>query len=309
MARKDDMPIDKEESSGGFERVLLILIPAIFTIVLLGALAVFFRADFRDGVLDFANKIPIVKDWVPDPVLTPEEQKLKEAKEQEESAEATIAELKKQLAQREEELAQLADEKKAEASKVQQLESRIESMQSQASSVDPVEEEDEYTKQIRDLAKLYAGMSPSKAAPIMQNLTLEEMVLMLSEMKSADRSAILQKMDPKVAADATMMLKDAKPSEDLAIAALQSRLDRNQSQTTQNTSANLDQSQLNQTFAGMTPANAADLLMQIYKISPGKAITILNSVNDATRSRILDAMSQKDAEVAARVLNRLMGSN
>ncbi|MGG1879325.1 MULTISPECIES: MotE family protein [Paenibacillus] len=309
MARNDDMPIDKEESSGGFERILLILIPAIFTIVLLGALAVFFRSDVRDGVLDFANKIPIVKDWVPDPVLSPEEQKLKEAKEQEESAEATIAELKKQLAEREEEIAQLAEEKEAEASKVQQLESRIETMENQAAAVEPVEEDDEYTKQIRELAKLYAGMSPSKAAPIMQNLTLEEMVLMLSEMKSADRSAILQRMDPKVAADATMMLKDAKPSEDLAIAALQSRLDRNESQSTQSTSANLDQSQLNQTFAGMTPANAADLLMQIYKISPGKAITILNSVNDATRSRILDAMSQKDAEVAARVLNRLMGSN
>jgi len=308
VARKD-MPLDKEESSGGFERILLILVPAIFTIVLLGALAIFFRADVRDGMIDVANKIPIVKDWVPDPVLTPEEQKLKEAKEQEESAEATIVELKKQLAEREETLNEITEQKAAQENKVKELESQIDSMQNQNTG-SPEQEEDPYTKQIRELAKLYADMSPSKAAPIMQNLTLEEMVLMLSQMKSSNRVAILEKMDPKTAAEATMMLKDAKPSEDLAIAALQSRIKKNQTEaaSSKTSSSNLDKNQLNQTFAGMTPANAAELLMQTYKISPAKTMTILNTVDDATRSRIMNAMSSKDPELAARILNRLMGS-
>ncbi|MEC0255947.1 MotE family protein [Paenibacillus lautus] len=307
VARKD-MPLDKEESGGGFERILLILVPAIFTIVLLGALAVFFRADVRDGLIDVANKIPVVKNWVPDPVLTPEEQKLKEAKQQEESAEATIVELKKQLAEREETLNEVTEQKAAQENKVKELETQIDSMQSTSTSGE-AEEEDAYTKQIRELSKLYADMNPSKAAPIMQNLTLEEMVLMLSQMKSSNRVAILQKMDPKTAADATMMLKDAETSEDMAIAALQSRLKKNETEAAQKkTSDNLDKNQLNQTFAGMTPANAAELLMQTYKISPAKTMTILNTVDDATRSRILNAMSSKDAELAAKILNRLMGS-
>ena len=67
---------------------------------------------------------------------------------------------------------------------MKELETQIDSMQSTSTSGE-AEEEDAYTKQIRELSKLYADMSPSKAAPIMQNLTLEEMVLMLSQMKSA----------------------------------------------------------------------------------------------------------------------------
>ena len=53
-----------------------------------------------------------------------------------------------------------------------------------------------------------------------------------------------------------MMLKDAETSEDMAIAALQSRLKKNESEAQKKTSDNLDKNQLNQTFAGMTPANA-----------------------------------------------------
>lgn len=311
MARQET-PLEKEESGGRFERVLLILIPVIFTIVLLGALAVFFKGDVRDGLIDVANKIPIVKNWVPDPVLTPEEQKLKEAKQQEESAEATIVELKKQLAESEQTLNEVTEQKETQERKVKELETQIESMQSTTQSTtqsNEAEEEDAYTKQVRELSKLYADMSPSKAAPIMQNLTQEEMVLMLSQMKNGNRVAILQKMDPKVAADVTMKLKDAETSDNMAIAALQSRLKKNEvAGAEKQTSNNLDKNQLNQTFAGMTPSNAADLLMQTYKISPAKTMTILKTVDDATRSRILNAMSSKDAELAAKILNRLMGS-
>nr|WP_235440454.1 hypothetical protein [Paenibacillus sp. DMB20] len=94
MAR-NDMPIDKEESSGGFERILLFLIPIIFTIVLVAVLLTLFNVNVRNGMMDVANKIPIVKNWVPDPKLTPEEEKEKKLKDQEVSAEATIQELKK----------------------------------------------------------------------------------------------------------------------------------------------------------------------------------------------------------------------
>ncbi|MFC7679605.1 magnesium transporter MgtE N-terminal domain-containing protein [Paenibacillus sp. GCM10028914] len=306
MARKD-MPIDNEESNGGFERILFFLIPIIFTIVLVGVLLTLFNINVRNGVLDLANKVPIVKNWVPDPVLSPEEKKLKEIKEQEESSEATIKELKKQLAEKEESLKEMSEQKTEQESKVKKLQTQMDDMQRQRATDEP--EEDPYTKQIQDLAKLYADMSPSKAAPIMQNLTLEEMVLMFSEMKSARRVAILEKMDPKTAAEATMMLKDAVPAEDLAIAALQSRLKKNEStKDTPKTTNNLDKNQLVQTFSQMTPKNASDLLLQTYKISPEKAITILNTVDDSTRAKILNAMSTSDAELTAKILNRLMGA-
>lgn len=306
MAR-NDVPIDKEESGGGFERILLFLIPIIFTIVLVAVLLTLFNVNVRNGMMDVANKIPIVKNWVPDPKLTPEEEKEKKLKDQEVSAEATIQELKKRLSEQEQSLKEMTEQKTAQENKAKELQTQIDDMQNQPAETEEPEE-DSYIKQIRELSKMYANMSPSKAAPIMQNLTTEEMVLMLSEMKSNSRVAILEKMDPKTAAEATMMLKDAKPSEDLAIAALQSRLKKNEEKATEKTTDNLDKSQLSQTFAQMTPSSAAKLLTQTYKISPAKAITILNSVNDSTRAKILNAMSTENPELAAKVLNRLMGA-
>ncbi|UNK16707.1 kinesin [Paenibacillus sp. N3/727] len=307
MARKD-IPIDNEESNGGFERILLFLIPIIFTIVLVGVLLTLFNVNVRNGVLDVANKIPIVKDWIPDPKLTPEEQKLKDIKDQEESVEATIQELKKQLEEKEESLKEMSEQKTAQETKANQLETQIEDMQNQSAASVEEPAEDPYIEQIRDLAKMYANMSPSKAAPIMQNLTTEEMVLMLSEMKSSKRVAILEKMDPKIAADATMILKEAKSTEDLALAAQKSRDKKDKEKDTLKTTDNLDKAQLSKTFSQMAPDKAADLLLQTYKISQSKAITILNTVDDGTRAQILNAMSTKSPEQAAKILNRLMGS-
>lgn len=306
MAR-NDMPIDQEETGGGFERILMFLIPIIFTVVLVGVLLTLFNVNVRNGMMDLANKIPIVKNWVPDPVLTPEQEKEKKLKEQEESAEATIQELKKQLAGMEQSVKEMTEQKAAQENIAKSLQAQIDELQKP--QVPQEEEEDSYEKQIRDLAKMYADMSPSKAAPIMQNLTTEEMVLMFSEMKGSSRVAILEKMDPKTAAEATMKLKDAKPSKDMAIAALQSRLKKDEEATAEKTpSKTLDKNQLNLTFSQMTPASASELLVQTYKISPQKTLTILKSVNDSTRAKILSVMSTKNPEIAAKIVNLLMGA-
>ncbi|NMO96159.1 MotE family protein [Paenibacillus lemnae] len=306
MARKD-MPLDQEESSGGIEKVMLFLIPIIFTIVLVGVLLTLFNINFRSGVMEFANKIPIVKDWVPDPVLTAEEKKEKEEKEKENNSEAAIEKLQQQLSEQEKALNELTEQKEAQENKAAELQAQLDEMQNQAAAGE-VTEADLYLKQITDLAKMYASMNPSKAAPIIESLTNEEMVLILGEMKSSPRAAILEKMNPQKAADATMLLKDAKPAQDKAIAALQSRLKREEESAVETSSQNLDKNELGQTFSRMTPKNASNLLIQTYKITPEKAITILDSVDDTTRARILDEMSKVEPEMTARVLNRLMGA-
>lgn len=154
-------------------------------------------------------------------------------------------------------------------------------------------------------------MSPSKAAPILQNMTNEEMVLLLSSMQSAARTKVLEKMDPKTAADVTMMMKDAKPSGDLALDALQSRLKKETATTSTastTNSKNLDKNQLSQTFASMSASSGAKLLLETYKLSPDKTLTILNSVDDATRSQLLENMSTENSVETAKILNKLMGN-
>ncbi|OAB45113.1 kinesin [Paenibacillus antarcticus] len=296
----------EKESAGGFERFLVLMIPIIFTIVLLGVLLILFNMNIRNAALEIANKIPVVQNWVPAPNLDPEKTKLQESKEEIKSAEATIKELKDKLSAQQTELKQVTEGKTQQDTQLKDLQNQIETLQNESILAEnPEEQVDNYQKQIDELAKMYGNLSPSKAAPIIQNLTLEEMVLMFQSMKSDKRIAIFEKMDPKVAAEVTMLMKDAKPAQDLQIAALQSRVKKNDTATTE-TSDKLNKSQLSQTFATMTPQSAADLLFQTYKISPEKTLSILNSVDDKTRSSILGKMSSIDSVTTAKILNKLM---
>lgn len=310
MAVKDtDM---EKESSGGWEKFLMISIPIVFTVVLLGVLLTLFNVDIRNNLLGVANKIPIVKDWVPDPVLDPEKKKLEKSEQQVESAEATIDKLKAQVSEKETELKAAKDATTTEAKKASDLQKKLDDAEKAAeTAVQNPETESDYQKQIKDLAKMYADMSPSKAAPILQNMTNEEMVLLLNAMQSAARTKVLEKMDPKTAADVTMMMKDAKPSGDLALDALQSRLKKETAATSTastTNSKNLDKNQLSQTFASMSASSGAKLLLETYKLSPDKTLTILNSVDDATRSQLLENMSTENSVETAKILNKLMGN-
>jgi len=312
MAVKDDSDMEKE-SGGGWEKFLMISIPIVFTVVLLGVLLTLFNVDIRNNLFEFANKIPVVKEWVPDPVLDPEKEKLEKSEQQVESAEATIEKLKSQVIAKETELKAAQEATTTEAKKATDLQKKLDDAEKAAETATTAtpETESDYQKQIKDLAKMYADMSPSKAAPILQNMTNEEMVLLLNAMQSSARTKVLEKMDPKTAADVTMMMKDAKPSGDLALDALQSRLKKETEGTSTaatTTSKNLDKNQLSQTFASMSASSGAKLLLETYKLSPDKTLTILNSVDDATRSQLLENMSSEDSVETAKILNRLMGN-
>ncbi|OME99915.1 kinesin [Paenibacillus amylolyticus] len=312
MAVKDDSDMEKE-SGGGWEKFLMISIPIVFTVVLLGVLLTLFNVDIRNNLFEFANKIPVVKEWVPDPVLDPEKEKLEKSEQQVESAEATIEKLKSQVTAKETELKAAQEATTTEAKKATDLQKKLDDAEKAAETATAAtpETESDYQKQIKDLAKMYADMSPSKAAPILQNMTNEEMVLLLNAMQSTARTKVLEKMDPKTAADVTMMMKDAKPSGDLALDALQSRLKKETTATSTastTTSKNLDKNQLSQTFASMSASSGAKLLLETYKLSPDKTLTILNSVDDATRSQLLENMSSEDSVETAKILNRLMGN-
>ncbi|MNC05382.1 MgtE intracellular N domain protein [compost metagenome] len=311
---KNDMELENEESAGKFERFLFLMIPIIFTLVLLGVLLTLFNMDIRNNVLEIANKIPVVDKWVPEPVADPTSEpaddEAAKSEEQAASSESTIKELKAQLAAQEAQLKQANEDKTAQETKVEALQKQIDTMTEEAAAAAASTEEtvDPYQEKVTELAKLYAGMKASKAAPIMENLTTEEMVQIFSAMNNASKTAILEKMDPEKAADVSVKLKETTNSTDMAIAALQSRLKQTQTDTpTTSTSGNLDQDELSQTFTTMPAADAATLLGSMYTISPDKVITILNTVSDSVRSSILGEITKNDSTLSAKIVNRLMG--
>ncbi|MBW4839060.1 MAG: hypothetical protein KZY74_06660 [Paenibacillaceae bacterium] len=300
----------EEESGGGFSRFLFFMTPILFTVVLLGVLLTLFNIDFRNTLFDLGNRIPVVKNLVPDP--EPPEGEMKQVEEEEqkqqESTDATVKELKDQLAKQQAELQTANQEAAQQQEKVKELQDQLTSVQQQEKDQQQSEEAEAYLKEVKKLANLYAEMSPSKAAAIFDKLSTEETLQMLSVMGNESKVAILEKMDPQKAADISIKLKDVNTSEDLAIAALQSRLKMESAAdaAATTTGTGLDDAELSQTFSSMAAADAAKLILQTYKLSPEKGLKIMKSVNGATRSKILAEMAKADEKTSVKILNQLV---
>ncbi|WP_410769255.1 MotE family protein [Fontibacillus sp. BL9] len=312
MARTE-LDEELEESGGGFSRFLFFMTPILFTVVLLAVLLTLFSPSFKNTMLDIGNKIPFINKIIPDPELTEAQKKKAENKEaeekkQQESTKATLDQLKEQVAKQEAELQEANKQVTENDSKVKDLEAQLEAAQQKATDEKEAEEQAAYQKEVKKLAQIYSEMSPSKAAAIFDKLTTDETLQMFSVMSNESKVAILEKMDPQKAADISILLKDAKPAEDLAIAALQSRLKKEAAEETpaQASGAALDETQLAQTFGSMSAEAASKLIIQTYKISPEKGLKILKAVNDTTRSKILDAMTKEDEQLSVKIVNQLV---
>lgn len=299
-----------EESGSGFSRFLFFVTPILFTVVLLGVLLTLFNINVRNTLMDLGNKIPIVKNFVPDPEGTDKEKSKEQVKKQEKekSTEATVKQLKEQVAKQETDLQEANRQVTEHEGKVKELQEQLDSAEQKKAQQEQAAEQEAYQKEVKKLAQLYAQMSPSKAAAILGNLTTEETLQMLSVMSNDSKAAILEKMDPQKAADISIKLKDVNSSEDLAISALQSRLKKESTDeaSTPKTNAGLDDAQLSQTFSSMSADAASTLVLQTYKISADKALKILKAVDDSTRSNILAKMAEQDEKLSVKILNQLI---
>ncbi|GIO41816.1 MotE family protein [Paenibacillus apis] len=314
---QNDFEEEIEESVGGFSRFLFFMTPILFTVVLLGVLLALFNMNFRATLMDIGERIPIIRNWIPDSASKDasaesddtEVNAEEEERKQRESTEATLKQLKEQVAEQEAQLAEANKQAAEQATKAQELEQQLEAEKEQQTAAEQSEAQAAYQKEVKKLAQLYAGMSPSKAAAIFDKLTTEEAIQMLSVMNNESKAAILEKMDAQKAADISIMLKDANISEDLAIAALQSRLKKEAAEeagASQAASAGLTDTQLSQTFSSLPAESAAKLIVQTYKISPDKALRILKAVGDSTRSSILEEMMKADEQLSVKIMNQLV---
>ncbi|MNO12002.1 MgtE intracellular N domain protein [compost metagenome] len=306
---KTEFDEELEESGSGFSRFLFFVTPILFTVVLLGVLLTLFNLDFRNTLIDIGNKIPIVKNLVPDPKGSTDEVKPKEQeKKQEASNDATVKQLKEQVAKQEADLQEANRQVAEQENKVKDLQEQLNTVEQAAAKQEQSEEQAAYQKEVKKLSQLYAQMSPSKAAAILSNLTTDETLQMLSVMSNESKGAILEKMDPQKAADISIKLKDVTSSEDLAISALQSRLKKEAAADTsaQQTNAGLNESQLSKTFSSMSADAASKLVLQTYKINADKALKILKAVDDTTRSDILAKMAEQDEKLSVKILNQLI---
>lgn len=295
----------EKQGYSGLERLMFFMTPVLFTIVLLGALFVLLDADTRNKMLEIGNSIPVLKEVLPE--AKPANGTANDEAMKSENMNRKMEDLQVQLTEKENELAQTVELKTVQEQEIKSLEEEI----VQLTKVNEVKalEDEQYQAKIQELASMYGKITPSKAAPILQSMTLDEMVLVLEAMRPDDRVRVLEKMNPKTAADATMKLKDTVSVKDRQIAALQAQLKEAQPAAVKQPSASLDTDQLSATFSSMEAKSAAELLIKMSDISPSKVLRILNAVDNQTRSNIIAGMSEINETVAAQLVSKMMTGN
>lgn len=297
-----DLDIEKQGYSG-FERFMFFVTPILFTLVLLGVLVTLFNFDLRNKALEIGNSIPFLKSVLPDPAVDAMQSAQDEDQLKSVNTSAKINELKTQLASKQVELTKAAAEKTKQDQQIKDLQGQV--AQLKHMNNEKLLDDDQYQAKIGELANMYAQITPSKAAPILESMELSEAVLVLNAMSPDSRVKILEKMQPKTAADATMMLKDVTSAKDQAIAALQARVKKQESASVQAETI-LDKAQLKATFSTMDPKSAGALLLKMADVSPSKVLRILNAVDDTSRSKIIAQMSSSNEAITAQLVSKLM---
>jgi flagellar motility protein MotE (MotC chaperone) len=297
---------DVEKSSyGTLERfIYILLLPILFTAILTGVLLTLFDYDVKNVVYSIGRNIPIINNIVPKEQISDTEQS--NPANESIQTDQQIKDLAASSTKKENEISQLEGDVKNRDEQIAQLEASVEKLVLEQES--KALNSEEYRKQLKSLAAMYAGMTASKSAPILENLTMPELVLVLYEMSSDDQGRVLEKMNPKTAADASIQLKDVTESsrKDWEAQAKIARDERTAKDDPEATTK-LTNEELAQTFSAMTVASAADILLQLNKTNSTKVVSLLNAMDSASRSNILAAiatLSTGDASTLASKLSK-----
>lgn len=264
---------------------MLGVIPFVFTILLIVALLMFAGVDVGANVTKFGQNLPLVGKY-----FAPEDERTDLQLRKIEQLTVELNEHKQQLRELEQQL-------EAEQERYTQLE--VQNQQRVAREQAEVEEQ--WLDSYKQVAKSLAGMTASKAAPIISQMAPQEGLMVLYVMKDADRSQLLSKLPPDQAAVFATMLKELlQQSHHMTLAqASAEALDKYGEQFAE---ATVDRQPADwaSAFAAMPPANAAAILEQMDE---GRVISILRELDVGARASILSSL---EAERASELSQQLV---
>ena len=282
----------------------MIVIPALFASLLGGVLLSFLGVNVLGNVLQWANTIPYVEKIVPDDyVAAPKTEEKQDLNQQ-------VVALQTEQTNNQQAITALQSETAKKDATIQSLEKQVQDLNKMLEDKQATEAERQ--QQYQDLAKVYTTMSAKNAAAIIGNLSLEESVTVMTKMKPNQRAEILAKMDPKLAANISILLKDSVVNKDDDIAALQERvqvLTKALSETREGSSSNVEETFAN-TFAQMPAEDSAAVIRAMMQTNKTKALTLLSSMPEARRAQTLSAIAKEDKKsndnLAARISEELL---
>jgi len=179
----------------------MIFFPLLFTVILSAVLLQFLGYNVTGQLLTWGNSVPYVEKVIPG--SNPKSQEADGANpvaELEEEYKKRIEELTQQLVQEQDKIAQLEAKMKEKDAEILTLNQESEQLRKQNEAA---KKEQDNKKEV---AAVYTSMSPSKAAPIMEAMPLDQAVKILRVLNKDERGAILAKLDPAKAATMTSEL-------------------------------------------------------------------------------------------------------
>lgn len=195
----------------------IILLPSLFTLILVGIILTFMKVDVITPILEVGNKIPFVEKIIPDPkgkvddfVLYENTFNSQGNKVNAVNTDATaigdeVTRYQEEIKTKEMMISQLEAELKEADKHIAQIEAELDSLK-KANEDSTLAETTAKTKEV---ARLYSEMTASKAAPILSQLENQEAAQILAEMDNKKRAQIIAKMDPQKAAQLTLVLKES----------------------------------------------------------------------------------------------------
>ena len=170
----------------------IVVLPLLFTALLSGIILQFLGFDITGKVANAAKHVPGVSKLLPqdeqaaDSAASAQPDPVRQKQEAEDKAKALESSKK-----------QLEDDLVKKNAEIDKLKQQVEAEKKK--QADGEEEAAPPPDPVKDMAKVYAQMSPAKAAAIMSNLSVTEAKEILSKMTSSQKAAILEKMEPLIA--------------------------------------------------------------------------------------------------------------
>ncbi len=170
---------------------MFLILAAYIVLTLLGV-------NVNDKVSGITHAIPFVS--------SEQSQKNENIQESNEEIQKQVDSLQKKLSTKEKQIA--AYEKTITTKDRQMDELKIEMRDMEEKADDEAKKQKNNQLAKKDVIATYENMSPKNAALIFAELKEDKAVAMLKQFKASTRTAILEKMDPKVAARYTTLLTD-----------------------------------------------------------------------------------------------------
>lgn len=267
--------------------VFYLVISLIAIAILGGVIFSILDTSLQKKVLAFGNQLPIINQVIPDPAQKQEskskdqdfwKQKYFNTDAMVKEKDQTIADLNQKLNSNQQ---VVIDLKKSN----QDLQNQLDQKQSKA-----------VQNQMKQIADIYANMNASKAASIVESMSLEDASLTMSMLDADQQSNILGSMkDAKKAAEITMMMKEIAGLTETDPNALKEQVHQlvlNQ----ENPAASLAD-----TIAAMPSAQSAGIIQSMMGSNSQVAMDLMKNVPTKSRSQILAEIEKTDAALAAQI--------